>query len=176
MLLTCPLTMETFGLVGAEELAALGPDGILVNLARGTVAEELALIDALRQRAIRGIVLDVVASEPLAADSPLWDLGNVLLNPHSAATLATENAALVGLFIRNLDLFQAGEPLIKPLRPNMRLLSWNCGPAGERPWHVRDRFGEGLLQSEHSRSECRTCSREGPPNRIDPACWRRDDR
>jgi len=112
MVLTCPLTPETFGLVGAEELAALGPDGILVNLARGPVVDELALIDALRQRAIRGAVLDVVASEPLAADSPLWDLSNVLLSPHSASTLVTENAALVDLFIRNLGLFQAGEPLI----------------------------------------------------------------
>jgi glyoxylate/hydroxypyruvate reductase len=117
MLLTCPLTSETFGLVDAEELAALGPDGILVNLARGPVVDDLALIDALRQRVIRGAALDVVTSEPLAADSPLWDLTNVLLSPHSAATLATENAALVDLFIRSLDLFQAGEPLINRYDP-----------------------------------------------------------
>jgi glyoxylate/hydroxypyruvate reductase len=62
-------------------------------------------------------VLDVVASEPLAADSPLWDLSKVPLSPHSAATLAAGNAALVDLFIRNLGLLQAGEPLINRYDP-----------------------------------------------------------
>jgi glyoxylate/hydroxypyruvate reductase len=117
MVLTCPLTPETLRLIGAPELAALGPDGILVNIARGAVVDEPALIDALRQRTIRGAVLDVAASEPLAADSPLWDLGNVLISPHSASTLATENVALADLFLRNLALFQAGKPLINRYDP-----------------------------------------------------------
>jgi glyoxylate/hydroxypyruvate reductase len=117
MVLTCPLTPETFRLIGAPELAALGPDGILVNIARGAVVDEPALIDALRQRTIRGAVLDVAQAEPLAADSPLWDLGNVLISPHSASTLATENVALVDLFLRNLALFQAGKPLINRYDP-----------------------------------------------------------
>jgi phosphoglycerate dehydrogenase-like enzyme len=117
LVLTCPLTPETFRLIGAAELAALGPDGILVNIARGAIVDESALIDALRQGTIRGAVLDVVESEPLAADSPLWDFGNVLISPHSASTLATENAALVDLFLRNLALFQAGEPLINRYDP-----------------------------------------------------------
>jgi glyoxylate/hydroxypyruvate reductase len=117
MVLTCPLTPETFQLIGAPELAALGPDGILVNIARGAIVDESALIDALRQRTIRGAVLDVAQAEPLAADSPLWDLGNVLISPHSASTLATENVALADLFLRNLALFQAGEPLINRYDP-----------------------------------------------------------
>jgi glyoxylate/hydroxypyruvate reductase len=117
VVLTCPLTPETFQLVGAPELAALGPDGILVNIARGPIVDEPALIDALRQRTIRGAVLDVAQAEPLAADSPLWDLGNVLISPHSASTLATENVALVDLFLRNLALFQAGMPLINRYDP-----------------------------------------------------------
>jgi glyoxylate/hydroxypyruvate reductase len=117
MVLTCPLTPETFQLIGAAELAALGPDGILVNIARGAIVDEPALIDALRQRTIRGAVLDVAQAEPLAADSPLWDLGNVLISPHSASTLATENVALVDLFLRNLELFQAGKPLINRYDP-----------------------------------------------------------
>ncbi len=117
LVLTCPLTPETFRLVGAAELAALGSDGILVNIARGAIVDEPALIDALRERAIRGAVLDVAESEPLAADSPLWDLGNVLISPHSASTLATENVALVDLFLRNLELFQAGKPLINRYDP-----------------------------------------------------------
>jgi glyoxylate/hydroxypyruvate reductase len=117
MVLTCPLTPETLRLIGAPELAALGPDGILVNIARGAIVDEPALIDALRQRTIRGAVLDVAESEPLAPDSPLWDLGNVLISPHSASTLATENVALVDLFLRNLALFQAGKPLINRYDP-----------------------------------------------------------
>jgi glyoxylate/hydroxypyruvate reductase len=117
MVLACPLTPETFRLIGAPELAALGPDGILVNIARGAVVDEPALIDALRQRTIRGAVLDVAQAEPLAPGSPLWDLGNVLISPHSASTLATENVALVDLFLRNLALFQTGKPLINRYDP-----------------------------------------------------------
>jgi glyoxylate/hydroxypyruvate reductase len=117
LVLTCPLTPETFRLIGAAELAALGSDGILVNIARGAIVDEPALIEALRQRVIRGAVLDVAESEPLAAGSPLWDFGNVLISPHSASTLATENVALVDLFLRNLALFQAGEPLINRYDP-----------------------------------------------------------
>jgi phosphoglycerate dehydrogenase-like enzyme len=117
MALTCPLTPETFRLIGAAELAALGPDGILVNISRGAVVDEPALIDALRQRTIRGAVLDVAEFEPLAAESPLWDLGNVLISPHSASTLATENTVLVDLFLRNLALFQTGKPLINRYDP-----------------------------------------------------------
>jgi glyoxylate/hydroxypyruvate reductase len=117
MVLTCPLTPETFRLIGAAELAALGPDGILVNISRGAVVDEPALIDALRQRTIRGAVLDVAESEPLAADSPLWDLGNVLISPHSASTLGGENTVLVDLFLRNLAIFQEGKPLINRYDP-----------------------------------------------------------
>jgi len=117
LVLACPLTPETFRLIGAAELAALGPDGILVNIARGAVVDEPALVDALRQRAIRGAVLDVAEPEPLPADSPLWDLDNVLISPHSASTLATENVALTDLFLRNLELFQAGKPLINRYDP-----------------------------------------------------------
>jgi glyoxylate/hydroxypyruvate reductase len=117
LVLACPLTPETFRLIGAAEMAALGAEGILVNIARGAIVDEPALIDALRARTIRGAVLDVAESEPLAADSPLWDLGNVLISPHSASTLATENTSLVDLFLRNLVLFQAGEPLINRYDP-----------------------------------------------------------
>lgn len=117
LVLTCPLTPETFRLIGAAEIAALGSDGVLVNLARGALIDEPALIDALRRRAIRGAVLDVVESEPLAADSPLWDVGNVLISPHSAAALVTENEALVSLFLANLTLFQEGKPLLNRYDP-----------------------------------------------------------
>ena len=111
LVLTCPLTAETRGLIGAAELAALGPEGILVNVARGPVVNEPALVDALQRHRLRGAVLDVVADEPLAAASPLWDLDNVLLTPHSASTMTHENEALVELFLDNLDHFRNGSQM-----------------------------------------------------------------
>jgi len=117
LILACPLTPETFGLIGEAEIAALGPAGILVNLARGQVVAEPVLIEALTAGAIRAAVLDVVSAEPLAPESPLWELENVLISPHSASTLATENVTLTDLFLRNLDLFLAGEPLINQFDP-----------------------------------------------------------
>lgn len=111
LVLSCPLTAETRGLIGAAELAALGPECILVNIARGPVVDEPALVEALQGRRLRGAVLDVVADEPLSANSPLWDLDNVLLTPHSASTITYENAALVELFLDNLDRFRSERPL-----------------------------------------------------------------
>jgi glyoxylate/hydroxypyruvate reductase len=117
LVLTCPLTPETFALIGEAELTALGPSGILVNLARGQIVVEPALIEALVTGVIHAAVLDVAAAEPLAADSPLWDLDNVLISPHSASTLATENVRLTDLFLYNLDLFLAGQPLVNLFDP-----------------------------------------------------------
>jgi glyoxylate/hydroxypyruvate reductase len=117
LVLACPLTPETFELIGEAEFAALGPAGLVVNLARGQVISEPALIEALSAGAISGAVLDVVAAEPLAPKSPLWDLKNVLISPHSASTLATENVTLTDLFLRNLDLFLAGQPLVNRFDP-----------------------------------------------------------
>lgn len=117
LVLTCPLTPETFELIKEPELAALGPGGILVNLARGQVVAEPVLIEALQAGTIGAAVLDVVAAEPLASQSPLWDLPNVLISPHSASTLATENVVLTDLFLQNLELFLAGQPLINRFDP-----------------------------------------------------------
>jgi glyoxylate/hydroxypyruvate reductase A len=111
IVLACPLTPDTLGLVGGPEMALLPTGAILVNVARGQVVDEPALIEALRSRRLAGAVLDVATVEPLPVDSPLWDLDNVLVCPHSASTLATENATLVDLFLDNLDRFSAGQPL-----------------------------------------------------------------
>lgn len=119
LVLTCPLTSETRGLIGAAELAALGSDGIIVNISRGPVVDEAALIDALQGGRLRGAVLDVVAAEPLSASSPLWDLDNVLITPHSASTVAAENVALVELFLDNLVRFRNQEPLRNLYNPSL---------------------------------------------------------
>ncbi|MFC5972197.1 D-2-hydroxyacid dehydrogenase [Halomarina salina] len=86
LLLACPLTDETRGLVGREELRLLGEDGVLVNVARGEVVDQDALVSALQYHVVGGAALDVFATEPLPADSPLWDLSNVILTPHMAGS------------------------------------------------------------------------------------------
>jgi glyoxylate/hydroxypyruvate reductase A len=83
----------------------------VVNIARGAVLDEAALTDALARKAIAGAVLDVFATEPLPASSPLWDLDNVVVSPHSASTVEGENDRLVDLFCDNLGRWLAGSPL-----------------------------------------------------------------
>ena len=111
VVLCVPHTSETEGLIGRRELAALKPSAVLVNIARGIVLDEPALIDALRSGRLAGAALDVVAREPLSAESPLWDMPNVLITPHSMSTAYAENALLVDLFCDNLRRYLAHEPL-----------------------------------------------------------------
>jgi phosphoglycerate dehydrogenase-like enzyme len=109
LVLCLPHTPETDGLIGRGELAALKPGAVLVNVARGAVVDEDALVEALRAGRIAFAALDVFRTEPLPVDSPLWDLPNVLINPHSASTADTENAKLTDLFVRNLTHYLNGE-------------------------------------------------------------------
>jgi glyoxylate/hydroxypyruvate reductase len=112
LVLACPLTPETRLLIGEAEIAALKPGAVLVNIARGGVVDEPALIRALTSGHIRGAALDVFATEPLPADSPMWDLPNVIVSPHSASTVSAENRRIVDIFLENLRRFLAGEPMI----------------------------------------------------------------
>jgi phosphoglycerate dehydrogenase-like enzyme len=111
LVLACPLTDRTRNLIGAAELALLPPGSILVNLARGQVVDEEAMITALTAGHLGGACLDVFANEPLPAASPLWDLPNVLVSPHMASTVPDENRLLADLFTDNLRRWLAGEPL-----------------------------------------------------------------
>ena len=108
VVLCTPLTAATEGLIGAAELDLMSADTVLVNIARGQVVDEEALIERLRNRRLLGVALDVASVEPLPASSPLWELDNVLISPHSASTLVTENATIVELFLDNLSRFRAG--------------------------------------------------------------------
>lgn len=110
VVLAVPHTAETEGLLGAAEIAAMKPGSVLINIARGVVVDEEALIAALRDGHLAGAALDVFRQEPLPADSPLWALPNVLINPHSASTAEGENAKIVALFCENLRHYLAGEP------------------------------------------------------------------
>ena len=108
--LACPLTDETRGMIDAEALAALG-EGVLVNIARGEVVDEDALVEALDVGGLRGAALDVFAEEPLPEDSPLWDFENVLLTPHVAGTTPHYWERAADQFAENYWRYVAGEEL-----------------------------------------------------------------
>jgi phosphoglycerate dehydrogenase-like enzyme len=109
VVLTVPLTPETRGLIGAAELAAMKPTAWLLNIARGPVVEETALLETLRRRAIAGAVIDVFNTEPLPADHPLWGLDNAIVTPHIAGPSTPEEMAPA--FADNLTRFLAGRKL-----------------------------------------------------------------
>jgi phosphoglycerate dehydrogenase-like enzyme len=102
LVLACALTQQTRGLLGAAELALLPAHCGLVNVSRGEVVDESALIDALRAQRIAGAYLDVFAQEPLPEDSPLWDLPNVIVTPHSAGFSDANEERVAQLFLENL--------------------------------------------------------------------------
>jgi phosphoglycerate dehydrogenase-like enzyme len=111
VVLAAPLTPETRGLIDARALAAMRPDAVLMNIARGELIDDAALLDALRQRRIRGAALDVFAEEPLPPDSPLWDLDNVILTPHIAGGFDRYFEVGTAMFCANLERYLRGEPL-----------------------------------------------------------------
>lgn len=110
--LAVPQTSQTERLIGKDQLAVMKPDAVLINVARGAVVDEEALISALREGRLRGAALDVLAKEPPTQDNPLWDMPNVLLSPHSASTVESENAQLTDLFCENLERYIGGETLL----------------------------------------------------------------
>lgn len=110
--LTVPLSAETQGLIGRRELALMKPGAILVNIARGRVVDEAALIDALRERRIRGAGLDVFAREPLSSDSPLLGLDNVVATPHIGSATHETRQAMARCAVENLLDALAG---VRPL-------------------------------------------------------------
>ena len=115
LVLSCPHTPLTHHLLDARRLALLKPGAILVNIARGDVVDEPALIEALRSGHLRGAALDVFEQEPLPNDNPLWDLPNVFVSPHSASTVGAENGRITALFVENLRRYLAGDPLLNVL-------------------------------------------------------------
>ena len=119
MVVSLPMTEQTAGLVDRATIERLPATCIFVNVGRGGVVDEPALVDALRDRRIAGAVLDVFATEPLPADSPLWTLPNVLVTPHAAALSARENERITELFTDNLRRYLDGEPLRNVVEPGV---------------------------------------------------------
>ena len=107
--ITVPHTPLTDRMVDAAALACLPRGAALVNIGRGLVVDEPALIAALQSGQVGYAALDVTAVEPLPADSPLWDMPNVLISPHSASTVATENSRIVDIFAHNLRCWLDGQ-------------------------------------------------------------------
>jgi phosphogluconate 2-dehydrogenase len=107
--LTLPLTAETEGLIGAEEFALMRPQSIFINISRGKVVDEAALIEALRSGQIRGAGLDVFEREPLNTDSPLLSLNNVVATPHMGSATHETREAMATCAVDNLLMALAGE-------------------------------------------------------------------
>jgi phosphoglycerate dehydrogenase-like enzyme len=112
LILAAPLTRQTRGVVDATVLAAMKPDAHLVNIARGPMVDESALLAALTQRRIGGATLDVFDAEPLPPDHPLWDAPNVTITAHMSADVVGWRDALAAQFAANARRWLAGEPLL----------------------------------------------------------------
>lgn len=112
IVLALPGTDETRGMLSAQVLAAVKPGATVVNVGRGTTVDEPALVEALRDGRVGLAVLDVTQVEPLPDDSPLWELPNVLLAPHTAAISPHEPRLIAELFAENARRFLDGERLL----------------------------------------------------------------
>ena len=112
VVLTAAGTKETDGLIGDPELAVMKSSAVLINIARGSLIREEALVRALQEKRIAGAGLDVFEAEPLPADSPLWTMPNVIITPHVAGGTPFYVDRLMDIFVENLKRYQAGETLI----------------------------------------------------------------
>lgn len=110
IVLCVPHTPETERMIDGAVLQAMKPGCVLVNVARGQVVDEDRMIAALKSGHIGSAALDVAAIEPLPPESPLWDLPNVLISPHSASTVERENALIADIFIHNMECMLNGTP------------------------------------------------------------------
>jgi phosphoglycerate dehydrogenase-like enzyme len=112
VVLAAPTTSATTGMIDAERLLHMKPDGCLINVGRGPLVDELALVEALLQHRIGGAALDVFEQEPLPVDSPLWDVENLLLTPHTAGLTDKLWERHLVLISENLRRYLAHQPLL----------------------------------------------------------------
>jgi phosphoglycerate dehydrogenase-like enzyme len=112
IVLAAPVTADTKAIANAERLALMKCDACLINVGRGPLVDEAALVSVLREKKIGGAALDVFPEEPLPADSPLWDIPNLLITPHTAALTDKLWERHYALFSENLRRYLNGEPLL----------------------------------------------------------------
>ena len=118
VVLGMPLTPETRGMIGEAELALMKPTSVLVNIARGAVVDEEALIAALKAKRIAGAALDVFSQEPLPPENELWGLDNVIMTPHISGGTPRYMERVVGLFCENLIRYLADDDLVNVFQPD----------------------------------------------------------
>jgi phosphoglycerate dehydrogenase-like enzyme len=111
VVLAVPVTDGTRGMIGAPEFAAMKPTAFIINVARGAVIDEPAMVEALMRRTIAGACLDVFAVEPLPQDSPLWAMRNVMVTPHIAGMRADYGERFMDILVENLSLYSRRETL-----------------------------------------------------------------
>jgi phosphoglycerate dehydrogenase-like enzyme len=117
VVLAAPLTPETEDMIDADALAAMKPSAWLINVARGRLVDERALVHTLRDGGIGGAVLDTFRDEPLPPSSPFYDLPNVIVTPHTSWSSGRVLDRSVELFCDNLRRYAAGEPLANLVDP-----------------------------------------------------------
>ena len=111
-----PLTVDTRQIFNAETFAIMKPGAHFINVGRGELVDEDALIAALQSGHLAGAALDVFATEPLPPDSPLWDMDNVIITPHSSSASAQSGLRSEDLFVKNFARYVAGEPMINEVK------------------------------------------------------------
>jgi phosphoglycerate dehydrogenase-like enzyme len=112
VVIAAAMTSETSGLIGEDELKWMKPSACIINIARGSIIREAALIRALQDGRIAGAGLDVFETEPLPADSPLWDMKNVIITGHYAGITPLYFDRVMAIFLENLQRYEQGEPLM----------------------------------------------------------------
>ncbi len=111
VVIAAPLTRETRGMFGPREFARMKPEALLVNVGRGAIVDEDALVEALEEKRVAAAAMDVFAEEPLPADHPFWGMDNVIVSAHMAGDVVGWREALVELFAENLHRWERGEEL-----------------------------------------------------------------
>jgi phosphoglycerate dehydrogenase-like enzyme len=119
VVVTLPLTTKTRNLVSAEVFSSMKPSAYLVDVSRGSIVDQIALIDALKDHKIAGAALDVFTKEPLPSESPLWKMPNVILTPHIAGITPHYDERAVDFFEQNLRRYLANEPLLNIFQPDL---------------------------------------------------------
>ncbi|OLT07739.1 hypothetical protein BJF90_13815 [Pseudonocardia sp. CNS-004] len=117
VVLATKLTDETHHLIGARELGIMKPSAYLVNMARGGVVDEQALVAALEAGEIAGAGLDVFEQEPLPLSAPIWSAPNVVITPHATPAVPDKLDRSLGVVAENVRRFRAGEPMLNKLEP-----------------------------------------------------------
>jgi phosphoglycerate dehydrogenase-like enzyme len=132
VIIVVPLTDETRGLFGAEQLRAMKSTARLINVARGAILDEDALVKALDGGQIAGAALDVTAIEPLPQDSPLWANPKIMISPHMSGDFFGHYEALVSMFLRNFQRFTSGQPLFNVVDKVSGFVLSSDDPTGTR--------------------------------------------